>query len=471
MSPLSAVSPPNAGANIDAPDAPLGARPAKTPPALVGINMGYGHLRPAFALATYLEAEVLDADRPPLASAEQARAWALVRQVYEATSRASALPKWARPFKGLLDRATHIPKLYPRRDLSGPTPPVQFLERLGRKGLGQGLSDFLRTEDRALLTTFYAPALLADLHGHDRIFCVVTDSDINRVWAPFTPEHSHIHYFVPSVRALRRLRAYGVHKDRITHTGFPLPHELVGEDDGTLKRNLARRLVRLDRSGVFRRQFAPELDLHFDALDESLERERVHLAFAVGGAGAQSHLAHDFLPGLRHLIEKGHLRLSLIAGCRPEVAEAFESAIRRAGMQHTLGQEIHIQIDTDIPDYLRSFNRIMASTDLLWTKPSELSFFAGLGIPLILAPPVGIQEHYNRRWVLDHGAGFLQRTPRDAGEWIWEGLSEGILAHMAFTGYKRLPHRGLYEIAQRLTAPANSSPHSGPVDRLTEKGT
>ena len=38
---------------------------------------------------------------------------------------------------------------------------------------------------------------------------------------------------------------------------------------------------------------------------------------------------------------------------------------------------------------------------MLWTKPSEMTFYAALGIPLILAPPLGAHERYNRRWALE----------------------------------------------------------------------
>ena len=38
-------------------------------------------------------------------------------------------------------------------------------------------------------------------------------------------------------------------------------------------------------------------------------------------------------------------------------------------------------------DYFAAFNALLAETDILYTKPSELSFFAALEIPLGCAPP------------------------------------------------------------------------------------
>jgi len=36
--------------------------------------------------------------------------------------------------------------------------------------------------------------------------------------------------------------------------------------------------------------------------------------------------------------------------------------------------------------------------------PSEMTFFAALGLPLILAPAVGVHERYNARWATEAGA-------------------------------------------------------------------
>jgi hypothetical protein len=83
---------------------------------------------------------------------------------------------------------------------------------------------------------------------------------------------------------VRRLRAYGVSKDQIELTGFPLPHALLGGSKLTeLRANLLPRLVRLDQNGVFRHQLAQELEA-LGPLPPA--NGPPHLAFAVGGAGA-----------------------------------------------------------------------------------------------------------------------------------------------------------------------------------------
>jgi hypothetical protein len=420
--------------------------------AVVAITMGYGHQRPARSLATQLGGEVLHADRAPLADQEEQARWASIRRFYENASRVSGLPWIGPPFRLTLNAITGIPHLYPFRDLSSPTLGVSYLERSARKGLGRSMVAYLEERDLPLLTTFYSPAVLADYHGYDRIYCLVTDSDVNRVWAPIAPATSKIRYFAPSGRAVRRLRAYGVNPHSIELTGFPLPHSLVGGPDApVLRRNLAARLARLDPNRVFRRQFAADLDA-FDVLPEP--SGPLHLAFAVGGAGAQAELSAKFLPNLRQLLRSDRIKLTLVAGVRAEVRDHFERELTRAGLAGEIGGRVSILFEPEIEHYLDRFDEMLATTDLLWTKPSEMVFYAALGIPLILSEPIGVHEHYNRRFARENGVAFIQRDPYTIGERLLELLDDGHLAAAAWAGYRRLPHSGLYRVLERLAKPS-----------------
>jgi hypothetical protein len=416
--------------------------------AVIAIDMGYGHLRPARTLAEHIGATVLQADRPPLADAEEQRHWGTIRRFYETTTRASSLPWAGPPFRSLLNVITDIPPLYPFRDLSSPTLGVKWMERLAKKGLGRSMVAYLQEHALDLVSTFYSPAVLADYHGYDRIFCIVTDSDVNRVWAPIRPQTSKVHYFAPSGRVVRRLRACGMPKEQVELTGFPLPHSLVGGPDASvLRSNLAARLARLDPERVFRQQFATDLE-SFDAIPEA--GGPPHLVFAVGGAGAQATLPSLFLPSLKPLLESDQLRLTLVAGVRSEVAKIFEGQLAVAGLEAQRGRSVDILFETTLDGYFQAFEKVLAHTDVLWTKPSELVFYAGLGLPLLLSDPIGIHESYNLRWARENGAGLKQRDPRVTGERLLDLLAEGTLAAAAWAGYRRLPHRGLYQIVDRL---------------------
>ncbi len=419
---------------------------------LVAIDMGYGHLRPAHALSDFLAGPpILLADQPPLSSETEQKIWQRARHAYEILSRAGRLPVVGGLLGDVLSGVTNIPSLYPVRDLSSRTLAVQLLEKAAQNGMGAGLASRLKAGDRTLLSTFYGPAVLSDYHGCDRLYCVVTDSDINRVWAPVSPHLGAVTYLAPTLRARRRLRAYGVAQERIITTGYPLPHELVGGPTAPLlRRNLRRRLVALDPRGAFLRECREEVSHFLGELSEG-QRPVPHLVFAVGGAGAQAELASEFLPSLSHSLRRSKLKITLVAGLRPEVEESFRRTIERFSLTEELESGVvNILGCRDHASYFREFNQLLASADVLWTKPSELSFFGALGIPLLFSSPVGSHERYNRRWAISTGAGVKQGEVRLAGEWFWEMLKDGTFAGAAWSAYMRMPKFGLYRIVEEV---------------------
>ncbi len=426
--------------------------PGKTP-LVVALEMGYGHLRAAHSLAERLGVPVVLVDRPPLVGGEEQKLWRRVRNAYELTSRLSTLPLVGAPLKWALDQLTSIPHLHPYRDLSAPTRGVVTLDRLIRRNLGRGLVEELRRTGRPLLTTFYSPAILADRAGIEPVYCVVTDTDVNRIWVPVDAGHTRIRYLVPTHRAGKRLRLYGVPPERITFTGFPLPHELVGGPGlPALTKNLAARIVRLDPDGEFRREHPEELAHFLGPLPPQEERRPPLVTFAVGGAGAQAELAAQFLPSMRRDVEGGRLRVALVAGVKPKVKQIFQECLHAARLEGALGHGVELLYQPDLEAYFAEMNALLARTDVLWTKPSEMCFYAALGIPLVCASPVGVHERFNRRWVREAGAGFKQRDARFAAEWLGDMLSEGSMAAAAWAGFMRLPKFGLYRILETVGA-------------------
>ena len=417
-------------------------------PFVVAIEMGYGHLRAAAPLAERLSTEVLECDRAPLADAREQREWAETRRMYEGMSRLSQVPLIGAPLRQAIEAITAIPHLHPYRDLSAPTLGTRVLDGFIQRGLGRGLAQRMKEEQRPLLTTFFAPAIAAAHHGAQNICCVVTDADINRAWAPRLSATTRIRYFVPSIRAQRRLVSYGVPEQRITYTGFPLPHELLGGPElPTLRANLAKRLARLDPARVFQTQLRDELQHFLGPLPAADGPPR--LAFAVGGAGAQAQLADQFLPRMASALKRDRLRLTLVAGVRRAVADGFREAIVRNGLEEQLASGIiEIILDDSMAAYLSRFHARLADIDILWSKPSEMTFFGALGLPLVFCPPIGVHETYNRRWASEAGAGLRQRQPAFAAEWIDDWLADGTLAGAAWSGFMRLPKFGLYRILE-----------------------
>jgi hypothetical protein len=132
------------------------------------------------------------------------------------------------------------------------------------------------------------------------------------------------------------------------------------------------------------------------------------------------------------------------------VARKLRAAAVAEGLASHRGVELLVERDALV--YLRRFNELLARTDILWSKPSEMTFFAALGLPLVAAPPVGVHEERNLAWALEHGAALPQGEPRRAAQWLLRWIEDGTLARVARAGRQRLPKLGLYEILDDLAA-------------------
>ena len=75
-----------------------------------------------------------------------------------------------------------------------------------------------------------------------------------------------------------------------------------------------------------------------------------------------------------------------------------------------------------------------------------MSFFTGLGIPIIIAPPIGYHEIINEKWLVTMGSGIKQENPKYINEWLFDWVNKGILAQAAWEGYIEAPKNGTYNI-------------------------
>ena len=111
-----------------------------------------------------------------------------------------------------------------------------------------------------------------------------------------------------------------------------------------------------------------------------------------------------------------------------------------------MNNEAKIIYSDKIEDYFVKFNKKLHETDILCTKPSELSFYSGLGIPIIMAPIIGSQEEFNKKWLLRMGSGIAQEDPKHADQWIFDYLESGRFAEVAMKGFVSVEKMGVYNI-------------------------
>jgi hypothetical protein len=419
---------------------------------VVAVDMGYGHQRAAYPFRDVAFEGIITANTGAMVDPGERKRWLRLQSLYEGVSRFNKVPVIGPWLWRTYDRFQAISPHYPFRDLSKPTFGSMRLDRLLQQGFGGSVVEYSRKrEDLPLLTTFFAIALAADFRGRKDVFCVVTDSDINRIWVAKEPAKSRIHYLAPTPLNRQRLMAYGVPPERIWVTGFPLPQENVD----TAALDLRRRLAVLDARGAFHKGYGRMIDAELGPAPAAGPMP-MSVTFAVGGAGAQAEVARDILQSLSPALRDGRMRLNLVAGVRAEVGQYFRRVVGELGLEAELGRSIHLLLADTKDEYFAKFNQLLRETDVLWTKPSELCFYPALGIPLIMSAPLGAHEERNLETVLRVGAGQRQQDPRAAVEWLTDWANNGLLALNAFQGYFHMPRMGTQNVKRLLFAPDRS---------------
>ncbi|PIR73096.1 MAG: hypothetical protein COV26_00335 [Candidatus Nealsonbacteria bacterium CG10_big_fil_rev_8_21_14_0_10_36_23] len=247
------------------------------------------------------------------------------------------------------------------------------------------------------------------------------------------------------------MKLYGVRPENIFLTGYPLPLENIGQETmEVLKEDLRYRILNLDPQKKYFEKYKILIEEHLGNLPKKSDHP-LTIMFAVGGAGAQKEIGIKIVKSLVEKIKKGEIKLILSAGIREKVKEYFEKEISRGPSSEYLSENIEILYQKTIKDYFKEFNQKLRETDILWTKPSELSFYSALGLPIIIAPPVGSQEEFNKRWLLKSGFGLLQENPNYTEQWLFDWLKQGYLAEAAMQGFVEGEQLGTLKIKEIIS--------------------
>jgi len=416
---------------------------------VVSANMGYGHMRAVHPLKDIAEESIIIAGNNDEVSPTERKLWERMIYVYEFLSRAKGIPFIGNPVFNILDSFLRIPSFYPMRNLSNRTFQVNLLESSIKKGLCSGVLKKIHSKHLPLVTSFFAPAIAADMDGYDGIFCIICDADLNRVWVAKEPWESRIIYFAPCGKAAQRLLAYGVPSERIFTTGFPIADELLGGKGLTvLKSDLAQRLFYLDPNNRFRPLHDKNVEYFLGEENCKFKNDRkLTITYCVGGAGAQKEIGRTIAVSLRKKLAAGEIKLNFAAGTKEIVKDYFESVKKEISGG---AKNIDIIYSEKLDEYFSKFNKAMHTTDIIWTKPSELSFYSGLGIPIIMCPPIGSQEHFNTKWLFEIQAGIKQENPEYTDQWLFDFLNNGRLAEAAWSGFLKARKLGTFKILEIL---------------------
>lgn len=415
---------------------------------LVVVDMGYGHQRAAYPLLSWSFEGNLNLNEYDGASVWERKYWNNSRKAYERISYFKKVPFLGGLIFNIMDYFQRIEPFYPKRLLTKQSLQQKMFFRAVKKGVGKNLINKLNENPLPFVTSFFVAAYSAEYYEYKGpIYCIICDADISRAWAPVNPETSRIKYFASNLRTKKRLMMYGVREENIIITGFPLPLENKGENELVLKNDLSNRLKSLDPRRVFINKNLNLLEKENLQLSENLNKTFT-LTFAVGGAGAQRELAYNIVKNLKQELKEKKIKINLIAGSREDVYLYFVEKLKELDLD-TL-DNLQIIYHSQKVEYFRLFNLCLRETDVLWTKPSELSFYTALGLPIIMSEPVGSQEHFNREWLLEIGSGIDALDISYVNEWLFDWQKNGRLAVAAFNGYFYAPRQGTENIINEI---------------------
>lgn len=410
---------------------------------IIAVSMGYGHQRTAHPLNDL--GQIINANNYGGIPKNDRRIWETSRRFYEFISDFKRIPLIGEFFFRIFDRFQKIWSFYPKRDLSHPTIQLRQVYSLIKRGWGKHLIDKIKTNPLPLISTFFTPAFMAEIYDYPgEIYCVVCDADISRTWAPLNPQTSKIKYFAPNFRVVERLRLYGVKKENIFFTGYPLPKENINSSE-ILKHDLGHRLLNLDPKGKYRQQYDAVIKKYLINVPDK-SNHPLTIMFSIGGAGAQKILAAKVVKSLAGKIREGKIRIVLSVGTRAKTQKYFFKYIKRLRLGDHLGKNLEILWAPEIGSYFQKFNQALRTTDILWTKPSELSFYTALGLPIIIAPTIGSQEDFNRDWLLQVGSAMAQQNLTYTDQWLFDFLESGWFAEAAMDGFVEVEKMGTYNI-------------------------
>ena len=424
---------------------------------VISVNMGYGHQRTAYPLRDLaFKGEIINANSYQGIPEKDRKIWEGTRRFYEFISNFSRIPLVGKTAFSIYDKFQKILGFYPKRDLSQPNFNLKQIYSFFKKDWGKDLIEKLKINPLPLITTFFIPAFMAEFFNYPgEIFCVVCDADISRTWAPLNPKESKIKYFASTERVIERLKLYGVKEENIFLTGYPLPLENIGVSPPAggleiLKEDLRLRLLNLDPKKRYFEKYKTLIEEKVGKLPEKSDHP-LTILFSVGGAGAQKEIAIKIVKSLRERIKRGEIKIILSVGIREKIKKYFEKNLAEIKCNEERARYVEIIFGKDIESYFQKFNQVLRKTDILWTKPSELSFYSALGIPIIISSSIGSQEEFNMRWLLKSGFGIFQENPRYTRQWLIDWLDRGYLAEAAMEGFIEGEKLGTFNIEKIIS--------------------
>lgn len=380
--------------------------------------MGFGHLRAAHNISAYGHAPVFRVDRDPYVAGLDRLVWSTTQAIHtygskDAESKNRLFYKW---FDGVM----RIPDDHELPSMSA----SRFIHTMKNLGLGKTFFKTMNGSRPPLLHTFYLHAMLSLYWRYPgKNYLLLCDTDFHRVWVPLHPEEKNLEYMVPVPKSADRLISYGVSANRIHVTGFPLPVANTGTRDlSTLVKDFGVRKKRIGRNSS----------------------TPLTVMFPFSGAGAYSNVLAELVKDMLDSLREGSVRLVVSCGDNERALKNTENLFVNYGLEESEFTEI--MFDHDLFTSFDRFNMALKSVDVIITKPGEIVFYAGLGIPMIFLPPIGAHEEGNREYLLKNQCAVDMGHASNFLRWLEDNRRSGKLLELAEMGYRNLSKTGAFEI-------------------------
>lgn len=374
---------------------------------------------------------ILRADSYPGIPPHDRKLWDHLQEQPSFISSLSKIPVIGMSLRRCTERFVHhLPSRYPRREQAAWNRRlVEFYYFLQHQHLGRDFIQHLSKNPLPLVTSSPVLAFSAEVHGYPApIYLICPAADPSRAWAPLDPMQTRIVFLVATKTAEDRLHAYGVPITQIHHIGLPLSPDSVSSKG--LLADVEARIHRLDPDHVFRPQKKQTRAQHPLSLG------------IIADSGWRTHDLLKLLEGAGKAIRNGELTIHLFTGTDQARTRSIEAIARNQTLHRHLGSSLVIHAHKDEAIAFESFTRLLPTIDVLWTAPSPWVFYAGLGIPVIVQPPIGGQEEARYAWVRGVQAGLAPLELETLSEWLLDWKRSGGLARLAWNGYGSAPSMG-----------------------------
>ena len=393
--------------------------------------------------------EILRADRYAGIPSRDQALWTHLQEQPSLLSSLGGIPVIGPSLRRLTERFVHrLPPRYPQREQAAWTRRlVEFYYFLQTQGLGRDFVQQLAETPAPLVTSSQVMAFSAEVHNYPGpIYLICHTADPSRAWAPLEPAHTRIQWIVPTQMAEERLQAYGVPAANIHHFGLPLSPYSVSSKG--LHSDVEARISRLDPERIFRPH------------KKQTRTQRPLSLGVIADSGWRTHDLLRLLEGAGKAIRSGELIIHVFVGTDLARARSIEAIARNQTLHRHLGSSIVVHAHEDAGVAFQSFTKLIPEMDVLWTAPNPWVFYVGMGLPVIIQPPIGGQEEARYAWVRGVQAGLPPLELETLSEWLMDWKRSGGLARLAWNGYGSAPSMGYERLKELLHG---KQPHEEPL--------